>query len=163
MVAAMAAHGYPSSIIVTKPTLAPFTRLRNEFRVVVGLDVIASGGNDIDSAAKAIHMKTVLGFLAELAGCIHDFPVPLFGLASTAVLRLATFAMKFRSPVVPIFASRKPEGRQCVHILPALHYIETGADDAGMFRLTEECVRVTGDLIRQHPDEWLSFQHRCMA
>ena len=69
----------------------------------------------------------------------------------------------FGSPVVPIFASRQPKGGHIVHILPALHYIETGDEDADMYRLTEECVRVTEDFIRQHPDEWLWFQHRWMT
>ena len=73
------------------------------------------------------------------------------------------FRSKFGSPVVPIFASRKPEGGHIVHILPALHYEETGDEDVDMYRLTEACVRVTEDFIREHPDEWLWFQHRWMT
>jgi len=32
-----------------------------------------------------------------------------------------------------------------------------------MYRLTEECVRVTEEFIKEHPDEWLWFQHRWMT
>ena len=75
----------------------------------------------------------------------------------------ATFAKKFGAPVVPIFASRKPEGGHIVHILPPLHYKHSGDDDVDMYMLTEECVRVTEDFIREHPDEWIWFQHRWMT
>ena len=32
-----------------------------------------------------------------------------------------------------------------------------------MYTLTEECVHVTEDFIREHPDEWIWFQHRWMT
>ena len=110
-----------------------------------------------------IRDRKLLGFLADQDGYIHGLPVPFLGQDSSAVIGPATFARKFGSPVVPIFASRKPEGGHIVHILPALHYIDTGDEDADMYRLTEECVRVTEDFIREHPDEWLWFQHRWMT
>ena len=62
MGAAMAAHGYPSTTIVKKQPNAQFTRLMNEYREMVGLDVFASGGNEIVSAAKALKKKKLLGF-----------------------------------------------------------------------------------------------------
>ena len=160
---AMAAHGYPSTTIVKKQPNAQFTRLMNEYREMVGLDVFASGGNEIVSAAKALKKKKLLGFLADQDGYINGLPIPFLGQDSSAVIGPATFAKKFGSPVVPIFASRKPEGGHIVHILPALYYIDTGDEDADMYRLTEECVRVTEDFIREHPDEWLWFQHRWMT
>ena len=54
------AHGYPSTTIVKKQPNAQFTRLMNEYREMVGLDVFASGGNEIVSAAKALKRKNFL-------------------------------------------------------------------------------------------------------
>ena len=71
MGAAMAAHGYPSTTIVKKQPNAQFTRLMNEYREMVGLDVFASGGNEIVSAAKALKKKKLLGFLADQDGYIN--------------------------------------------------------------------------------------------
>ena len=42
-------------------------------------------------------------------------------------------------------------------------YVDTGDEDVDMYRLTEECVRVTEEFIKEHPDEWLWFQHRWMT
>ena len=91
--------------IVKKQPNAQFTRLMNEYREMVGLDVFASGGNEIVSAAKALKKKKLLGFLADQDGYINGLPVPFLGQDSSAVMGPATFAKKFGSPVVPIFAS----------------------------------------------------------
>ena len=64
-----------------------------------------------------------------------------------------------KAPVVPVFASRKEKGH-IVHILPPLYYQDTGDVEKDMFRLTEATVKITEDFIKEHPDEWLWFQHR---
>ena len=102
----------------------------------------------------------MLGFLADQDGYIHGLPVPFLGQESSAVVGPATFAQKFGSPVVPVFASRKPEGGHIVHILPPLYYVDSGNQDVDMYRLTEQCCQVTENFIKEHPTEWLWFQHR---
>ena len=160
MGATLAAHGYQSTTIVKKQPNAQFTRLLNEYREMVGMEVFARGGSEMVRAAKALKKKKLLGFLADQDGYIHGLPVEFLGQESSAVVGPATFAQKFQSPVVPIFASRKPEGGHIVHILPVLHYEDTGNPDLDMYRLTEATVKVTENFIKEHPDEWLWFQHR---
>ena len=161
MGAALAAHGYPSTTIVKKQPNAQLTRMLNEYREMVGMEVFARGGSEMIKAAKALKKKKLLGFLADQDGYIHGLPVPFLGQDSSAVVGPATFAQKFGSPVVPIFASRKPDlSGHIVHILPPLRYVDTGHPDEDMYRLTEETVQVTEAFIKEHPDEWLWFQHR---
>ena len=155
-------HGYPSTTIVKKQPNAQFTRPMNEYREMVGLDVFASGGNEIVSAAKALKRRNYL-VLADQDGYIHGLPVPFLGQDSSAVIGPATFARKFGSPVVPILHLVNQKVVILFTFYQPLHYIDTGDEDADMYRLTEECVRVTEDFIREHPDEWLWFQHRWMT
>lgn len=160
MGAALAAHGYPTTTLVKKQPNAQFTRLLNEFREQAGMEVFARGGSEVIRAAKAMKQKKMLGFLADQDGFIHGIPVPFLGQESSAVLGPATFAEKFDAPVVPIFASRKPNGGHIVHILPIIRYEDTGNKDVDLYRLTEKTVQVTENFIKEHPDEWLWFQHR---
>ena len=159
MGAALAAHGYPSTTIVKKQPNAQFTRLLNEYREMVGLEVFARGGSEMRGAAQAMKAKKLLGFLADQDGWYTGVPVMFLGQDSSAVTGPASFAKKFKAPVVPVFASRKENGH-IVHILPALHYKDTGDVEKDMFRLTEETVKITEAFIKEHPDEWLWFQHR---
>lgn len=159
MGATLAALGYPSTTLVKKQPNAQFTRLINEYREHAGLEVFARGGSEILRAMKAMKQKKLLGFLADQDGGFHGLPVTFLGQESSAVLGPATFAQKFKAPVVPVFASRKPNGH-IVHILPPLYYKDTGNEEEDLYRLTEATVRITESFIREHPDEWLWFQHR---
>ena len=110
-------------------------------------------------AAQAMKAKKLLGFLADQDGWYQGLPVMFLGQESSAVTGPASFAKKFKAPVVPVFASRKEKGH-IVHILPPLYYEDTGDVEKDMFRLTEATVKITEDFIKEHPDEWLWFQHR---
>lgn len=160
MGATLAAHGYPVTTIVKKQPNAQFTRLLNEFREMAGMEVFARGGSEMIRAAKAMKNKKILGFLADQDGGFQGLPVEFLGQESSSVLGPATFAERFKAPVIPIFSSRKPEGGHIVHVLPPLYYKEGENKDEALFALTEECVRVTEAFIREHADEWLWFQHR---
>ena len=159
MGATLASHGYPSTTIVKKQPNAQFTRLINEYREMVGLEVFARGGSEMVKAAKAMKQKKLLGFLADQDGGFQGLPVMFLGQESSAVLGPATFAGRFGAPVVPVFSSRK-DGGHVVHVLPPIYYEDTGNRDEDLFRLTERTVRVTENFIREHPSEWLWFQHR---
>ena len=160
MGAALASYGYPSTTIVKKQPNAQFTRLLNEYREAAGLEVFARGGSEIVKAAKALKKKKMLGFLADQDGNVQGLPVEFLGQMSSAVLGPATFAHKFDSPIIPMFAARKENGYHEVYVLPMMRYVDTGNEEEDMYRLTEECVKVTEDFIRQHPKNWVWFQHR---
>lgn len=161
MGAALAAEGYPSTTIVKKQPNAQVTRLLNEYREMVGLEVFARGGSEMIRAVKAMKQKKLLGFLADQDGYIQGLPVKFLGQESSAVIGPATFAQKFKAPVVPVFAHRKANGiGHVVEILPPLYFEDTGNEAEDLHRLTEATVRVTEDFIKAHPTEWLWFQHR---
>lgn len=161
MAAALAENGYPTTTIVKKQPNAQFTRLLNEYREAAGVEVFARGGNELIRAARALKQKKLLGFLADQDGYIDGLPVPFLGQDSSAVVGPATFAQKFGSPVLPIFMSRgESADHHIVHVLPPLYYKDTGNTEVDMYRLTEECCQVTETFIKEHPDEWLWFQHR---
>ena len=96
MGAALAAHGYPSTTIVKKQPNAQFTRLLNEYREMVGLEVFARGGSEMRGAAQAMKAKKLLGFLADQDGWYQGLPVMFLGQESSAVTGPASFAKKFK-------------------------------------------------------------------
>jgi len=70
------------------------------------------------------------------------------------------FAKKFKTPVVPVFIVRKPEGGHKVIVHQPLYYQDTGKEDEDIYRFTMETTKIIEDTIRQYPDEWLWFQKR---
>lgn len=160
MGAAMASYGYPTTAIAKKQPNEQFTRFINEYREMVGIDVFARDGVDILKAARAMKKKKMLGFLADQDGGPDGLPVPFLGHMSSAVLGPATFAKRFKAPILPMFTTHKEGGGHIIHILPYFHYEDTGNQELDMYRVTELCTKVTEDFIKEYPAEWLWFQYR---
>lgn len=160
MGATMASFGYPTTTIVKNQPNAQFTRFINEYREMVGLEVFARDGADIVKAARAMKKKKILGFLADQDGWVQGYPVPFLGEMSSAPLGPATFARRFKAPVLPVFTYRKPEGGHVVEIQKPFYYEDTGHPNHDMYKLTEKCVQITEEFINKHPTEWLWFQYR---
>lgn len=87
-------------------------------------------------------------------------PVPFFERISSAVLGPATFARRFKAPVLPVFTTHREGGGHVVHILEPFFYEDTGDADYDMYLLTKKCTEITEDFIRKYPAEWLWFQYR---
>lgn len=160
MGAALALHGYPTTTIVKKQPNDQVTRLLNENREMMGLEVFARGGNEMIIAARALKRKKILGFLADQDGGFHGVPQVFLGKMSSTPKGPAMFARKFGSPVLPIFAIHEPNHHHRVVIGEVMYYEDTGDAEADMACLTRKMAVLTERFIRQHPTEWLWFQHR---
>ncbi len=72
----------------------------------------------------------------------------------------AVFAKRFKSPVVPAFIVRQPEGGHRVLLYEPFYYQDTGNEDRDIYELTLKMTQITEEVIRTYPDEWLWFQKR---
>lgn len=160
MGAALALHGYPTTTIVKKQPNDQVTRLLNENREMMGLEVFARGGNEMIIAARALKRKKILGFLADQDGGFHGVPQVFLGKMSSTPKGPALFAGKFGSPILPIFAIHDEHHHHHVIIGDIMYYEDTGNPDEDVARLTRKMAVLTEQFIREHPTEWLWFQHR---
>lgn len=159
MGASLVGYGYPTTTIVKKQPNAQFTRILNEYREMAGMEVFARGGSEMIRAVKAMKQKKILGFLADQDGGTHGLPVEFLGQESSTVLGPATFAKKFKAPIVPVFSSRTSTGHH-VCVYPPIYLDDTKDEAEELHRVTEACVAVTEQFIKEHPEQWLWFQHR---
>jgi KDO2-lipid IV(A) lauroyltransferase len=160
MGASLSLYGYPTTTIVKNQPNSSVTRLLNENREMMGLEVFARGGNEMVIAARALKRKKLLGFLADQDGGFHGAPQMFLGKMSSTPKGPAMFARKFKSPILPIFAIHDDQHHNHVYIGEILHYEDTGDKDGDVTRLTQKLAILTEKFIREHPTEWLWFQHR---
>lgn len=160
MGARLAIEGYPTTTIVKNQPNVQFTRFINEYREMVGLEVFARDGSDIIRAAKALKRKKILGFLADQDGESQGIAIKFLNQMSSAPLGPATFAKRFKSPVLPIFIWREESGQHVMKIYPAFHYEDDENVDLALYKLTKQCIEITEEFINEHPESWIWFQHR---
>lgn len=158
--AALAMAGFPMTTIVKPQPNDQYTRILNEYREKVGLEVFNRGTSEIILAARALKRGKVLGFLADQDGGRDGIFVDFFGCAASTPAGPAAFAEKFRSPVVPAFIFHRPGGGHQVEIKPPLVCEHSGDTARDVRENTRRMTKLLEDVIRRHPDEWLWFQKR---
>lgn len=157
---ALALYGYPASTIVKNQANSSVTRLLNENREGMGLEVFARGGNEMIIAARALKRKKLLGFLADQDGGFHGVPQPFLGRMSSTPKGPALFAQKFHSPIVPIFPIHDEQHHTHLAIGEVIHFVDTGNKEEDIAAMTRKMAVITEQFIKDHPTEWLWFQHR---
>ena len=136
------------------------TRILNEFRQMVGIELFLRGTSEMINAARAIKQGRILGLVADQDAGPKGVFVEFFGKMSSAPIGPAFFAKKFKAPVVPVFMVRRPKGSHRMICLEPLYYQDTGNAEDDIYRFTMKTTHIIEQMIRQYPDEWLWFQKR---
>ena len=159
--AAFLLTGIPATAIAKKQPNEQYTRVIDDLRATIGMEVFSRGTSELFAAARALKAGKLLGFLADQdagpGGAFIDF----LGKTASTPLGPAVFAKKFGSPVVPAFILRRPDGRHKVWLGKPMHFDKSSGDtDQELYDMTVEMTRILERVIRENPTQWLWFQHR---
>lgn len=158
--ASLSMDGFPMTTVIKRQPNEQYTRILNEYRQMVGLEIFSSGSTELVSAAKALKKGKVLGFLSDQDGGRDGLFIEFLGKMASTPKGAAIFAKRFGSPVVPSFIVRRPEGGHRVIIGEPLYYQDTGNEEKDVTDLTLRMTRTIEAAIKEYPDEWLWFQRR---
>lgn len=158
--AAITFSGIPVTAIIKRQPNEQHTRLLNEFREMVGVEVFSRGTTELVGAAKALKKGKTLGFLADQdagpGGAFIDF----LGTEASTPLGPAVFSKRFHSPIVPAFIVRRPDGKHKVIVGEAMYVEDRGDDRRDLYDITVKMTRIVEGIIREYPEQWLWFQKR---
>lgn len=158
--AALAMAGFPVTDIIKRQPNDQHTRLLNEYRQLFGIEVYASGTSEIIGAAKALKKGKLLAFFADGDAGNEGIFVEFLGKPASTHLGPAIFARKFKSPVVPGFITRNPDGTHRIIIGPPFYFEDTGNSEADLYNFTERITRIIEEAVKANPDEWVWFKKR---
>ncbi len=153
--AAFLLTGIPATAIAKKQPNEQYTRVIDDLRATIGMEVFSRGTSELFAAARALKAGKLLGFLADQdagpGGAFIDF----LGKTASTPLGPAVFAKKFGSPVVPAFILRRSD------LGKPMHFDKSSGDtDQELYDMTVELTRILERVIRENPTQWLWFQHR---
>ena len=158
--AALTFSDIPVTAIIKRQPNEQHTRLLNEFREMVGVEVFSRGTTELVGAAKALKKGKTLGFLADQdAGPTGAF-IDFLGKEASTPLGPAVFSKRFKSPIVPAFIVRKADGNHQVIIKEPLYCKDTGNEQQDLYNVTVEMTKIVEDVIKEYPTQWLWFQKR---
>lgn len=158
--AALALEGFPVADIAKHQPNEYHTRILNEQRQMFGIEIFASGTSEIIGAARALKKGKLLAFFADQDAGHDGVFVDFLGKPAATYLGPASFARKFKAPVVPGFIVRQADGTHRIMLQPPIYYEDTGNPDADLYNLTERMTKIIEAAVREYPDEWLWFKKR---
>ena len=152
--------GMPVTAIAKPQPNMQYTNVLNDLRATCGVEIFSRGTSELLAAARALRKGKILGFLADQDGGPAGAFVEFFGRTASTPMGPAVFSRKFKSPVVPTFILRQPDGGHLIHVLPPMELHDTGDPDRDLIEDTADMTHIIEDIIRQNPTQWLWFQHR---
>lgn len=160
--AGLALYGYDTSAIGKKQNDAALMKMINAYRAKAGQHIFltGTGGYEMIAAARAMRKNYILGFLSDKDGDRAGIPVAFMNRIFSFPQGPAVFAKKFNAPVLPIFITRnKNKPGHTIRVLPHFFYEDTGNKERDLLTNSQKMASVMEQFIRDHPEDWLWFQH----
>ena len=160
MSGSIALKGIPVTAIAKMQPNAEYSRVLDDLRATVNVEIFTRGTSELLSAGRALKKGKILGFLADQDGGPGGAFIEFLGKPASTPMGAAVFARKFGSPVLPMFIIRQPDGRHMVMVHEIMRYEDTGDTDKDLYNFTKKMTKIIEDVIKEYPTQWLWFQKR---
>ena len=150
----------PVSAIAKPQPNIQYTRVLDDLRATIHVEIFSRGTSELLAAARALKAGRILGFLADQDGGPGGAFIEFLGRTASTPLGPAVFSRKFKSPVLPAFILRQPNGKHKVVIGEIMHCPNTGDSDRDLHEFTVQMTAIVERIIRENPTQWIWFQHR---
>jgi KDO2-lipid IV(A) lauroyltransferase len=155
----MALRGLKPNIIGTELKDPRLNDLLFKYRNAYGAVAVPRGRETL-RLIKALKSGGAVAILIDQDTRVKSRFVNFFGMPAATPVGAAILAMKTGASVVPTYVFLGKDGKQHMHILPALPLQLTGDDEADMVANTQLYTQVTEDIIRRHPEQWVWMHER---
>lgn len=155
----MPEFGIPMSVVVKKQRNRYFDNFNNAIRMRhgVGLIDVKRGLRDILHELRRNHMVAILmDQNAGKNGLVLDF----LGFPATHWVGVAKLSLRYKVPVVPGFALRKPDGTICFTFEPMIYHPDWDDTDEHEAAVLKEVNLIIEKYISAYPDQWLWLHKR---
>lgn len=157
--AALAAIGYPMTVVVEPVTNEALFAWFAERRRAMGLRVVALGPAATATVSAALRSGGVVGLVCDRDLSHSGVTVCFFGEETTLPAGPAALALRTGAALLPTAVLDRPAGRHLGVFRPPLHTCRGSgplADDIA--RITSQLAAELEHLIRRAPEQWHLFQ-----
>jgi len=109
---------------------------------------------------KILRQGGVLAILVDMARRKDGVDVRFFGKKATATPAVAMLALRCRTPVLPVYCIREPDGLLGIHALPAVEMRRSKDLRADLVENTQRITDVVEQVVREHPEQWFWLMRR---
>jgi KDO2-lipid IV(A) lauroyltransferase len=141
--------------VVAKPMRSRALNDRlHRFRTRFGARVIYKEGS-LPEMAQALRRREIVCLLVDQSRRSEGLECRFMGHRVTTTPAVAMLALRHRSPVLPIFCIRRPEGGLHIQAEPQVPAGRTGSLRADMQAITQRITEAVERMVRRYPEQWL--------
>ncbi len=126
-------------------------------RQMFGMQQIPFGGA-LRRCFKCLSDKNILGLIGDRDYFDNGVHVHFFSKKTLMPKGPAVLALRFGSPIVPIFIIRNADDTFTIKFYPPIKYRPTGDKDKDIKLLTLSYLKIIEDVVRKHPEQWYVFR-----
>ncbi len=131
----------------------------NRRRELFGTKVIPME-TSLREVLRALGDGEMVAIAADQAAPKENVPMAFFGTMVPTHTGPSALSLKMGSPIVAVFAVRSTDGTYDAHLIDVPSDDLVGQSEENVIELTRRHVRITEDIIRQYPDQWLWMHKR---
>jgi len=160
-IAALILSKYAKLNVIARPLDNPLLEKElSRFRASLGSHVIYKK-RATKSVLKALKQNEMVAVLIDQNVLLREgISIKFFGKDASTTPSLATFFLRTKSPIIPIFCYPTPEHGYHLKILEAPPLDITGNFDRDVRNITQMCTHIIEEEIKKHPHLWLWFHDR---
>lgn len=158
----LAVHGAPLALVYRKGNNPWLDRLIQETRGHYQSEAVAKGAGGSKQLLRAIQQRRHIGMLLDQkmnTGIAVDF----FGRKAMTATAIATLALKYDCPIIPVRVVRSAGTRHKVTIFPPLALERSGDEAADIKRIMSRINATLEGWIREYPAQWIWIHRRWPA
>jgi Kdo2-lipid IVA lauroyltransferase/acyltransferase len=155
----MVASGWPLAAVGKEQRDPGITQIMLDQRAKAGIKHIARTKKGQTEIIRTLRTKgQLLGLISDQNGGRDGVFVNVFGVPASSAKGPAFLALKYKAPVVPIFALWDGDNYK-IEILPEVEMVNTGDEEKDVLENTQRCQKVIENMVRKYPEQWL-WAHR---
>jgi KDO2-lipid IV(A) lauroyltransferase len=150
--------GFPVNGLAKTQSNPFVNRSINKRRTRVGNRVIQME-TSLREVLRALRNGEAVGLVADQAAPKENVPIEFFGTMVPTHQGPSTLCLKLLCPMVSVFSVRRPDGSYDAIVREVPSEDLKGDSEENVNELTRRHVKITEDIIRKYPDQWL-WQHK---
>jgi len=151
--------GYPFSGLAKTQSNRLVNERINRRRKLFGTKVIPME-TSLRELLRALGDGEMVAIAADQAAPKENVPMEFFGTSVPTHTGPSVLSLKMGSPIVASFAVRSADGSYDAHLIEVPSEDLKGPSDENVIELTRRHVKITENIIRQYPDQWLWMHKR---
>ena len=145
--------------VVKRVRFKPLNQWINRFRTRFGNKTVYNKGAT-DEMRQALRSGEVLGLLIDQSRRLIGVEVDFFGHRVYTTPAAAFLAIRYKSPVVPMFCIREPDGSLVIDVQPPVDIQRTKDLRADIQVNTQYMSDAIEENVRNHPEQWFWLHKR---